>query len=52
MDEAASDMIKTGIYILEPEVLGYLPDGVPFEIASDLFPRLADDNAFFYALPM
>jgi mannose-1-phosphate guanylyltransferase len=52
VDEAASDMINTGIYIFEPEVLDYVPDGVPFDIGSDLFPQLVADNAAFYALPM
>ena len=52
VDEAASDMINTGIYIFEPEVLDYVPDGVPFDIGSDLFPRLVADGAAFYALPM
>jgi mannose-1-phosphate guanylyltransferase len=52
VDEAASDMINTGIYIFEPEVLDFVPEGVPFDIGSDLFPRLVADNAAFYALPM
>jgi len=52
VDEAASDMINTGIYIFEPEVLDYVPDGMPFDIGSDLFPRLVADDAAFYALPM
>ena len=52
VDEAASDMINTGIYIFEPEVLNYVPEGTPFDIGSDLFPRLVADGAPFYALPM
>ncbi|MEY4298626.1 MAG: hypothetical protein RLZZ423_1805 [Cyanobacteriota bacterium] len=52
VDEAASDMINTGIYIFEPAVLDYVPEGVPFDIGSDLFPRLVADGAPFYALPM
>ena len=52
VDEAASDMINTGIYIFEPDVLKYVPEGVPFDIGSDLFPRLVADGAPFYALPM
>jgi len=52
VDEAASDMINTGIYIFEPEVLSYIPQGVAFDIGSDLFPRLVADGAPFYALPM
>jgi mannose-1-phosphate guanylyltransferase len=52
VDEAASDMINTGIYIFEPEVLNYVPEGTPFDIGSDLFPRLVAAGAPFYALPM
>ena len=52
VDEAASDMINTGIYIFEPEVLDFVPEGEPFDIGSDLFPRLVANNAPFYALPM
>jgi mannose-1-phosphate guanylyltransferase len=52
VNEAASDMINTGIYIFEPEVLDYIPAGIPFDIGSDLFPRLVADGAPFYALPM
>ncbi len=52
VEEAASDMINTGIYIFEPKVLDFIPSGEPFDIAADLFPRLVDSGAPFYALPM
>jgi mannose-1-phosphate guanylyltransferase len=52
VEEAASDMINTGIYIFEPEIFDYIPSGQPFDIGSDLFPRLASAGAPFYALPM
>jgi mannose-1-phosphate guanylyltransferase len=52
VDEAASDMINTGIYIFEPAVLDYIPSDMPFDIGSDLFPRLVEVGAPFYALPM
>jgi mannose-1-phosphate guanylyltransferase len=52
VSDAASDMINTGIYIFEPEVLDYVPSGVPFDIGSDLFPKLVEAGASFYALPM
>jgi mannose-1-phosphate guanylyltransferase len=52
VDEAASDMINTGIYIFEPQVLDFIPSGEPFDIGSDLFPRLVAAGAPFYALPM
>jgi len=52
VDDAASDMINTGIYIFEPEVLDFVPSGQPFDIGSDLFPKLVAAGAPFYALPM
>jgi len=52
VEEAASDMINTGIYIFEPEVFNYIPSGEPFDIGSDLFPKLVEAGAPFYALPM
>lgn len=50
--EAASNMINTGIYIFEPEVLDFVPSNQPFDIGSDLFPKLVAAGAPFYALPM
>jgi len=52
VDEAASDMINTGIYIFEPEVFNYIPSGEPFDIGADLFPKLVEAGAPFFALPM
>ena len=52
VEEAASDMINTGIYIFEPQIFDYIPSGQPFDIGSDLFPRLVSAGASFYALPM
>jgi mannose-1-phosphate guanylyltransferase len=52
VEEAASDMINTGIYIFEPEVLDFIPSGQAFDIGSDLFPLLVEAGAPFYALPM
>ena len=52
VEEAASDMINTGIYIFEPQIFDYIPSGQPFDIGSDLFPRLVKAGAPFYALPM
>ena len=52
VEEAASDMINTGIYIFEPQVLDFIPSAEPFDIGSDLFPKLVEAGAPFYALPM
>jgi mannose-1-phosphate guanylyltransferase len=47
VEEAASDMINTGIYIFEPQIFDYIPSDQPFDIGSDLFPRLASAGAPF-----
>jgi mannose-1-phosphate guanylyltransferase len=52
VEEALSTNINTGIYIFEPEVLKYIPSGVEFDIGSDLFPKLVEMGAPFYAIPM
>ncbi|MFZ5639972.1 MAG: sugar phosphate nucleotidyltransferase, partial [Bacillota bacterium] len=42
--EVFSDTVNTGIYILEPEVLEYIPAGQKFDFSKDLFPRLLADG--------
>ena len=38
--EVFSDTINTGIYIIEPEILDYIPKNENFDFAKDLFPML------------
>jgi len=38
--EVFSDTVNTGIYVLEPEVLDYVPPGQMFDFSKDLFPLL------------
>ncbi len=38
--EVFSDTINTGIYIIEPEILNYIPRSENFDFAKDLFPLL------------
>ncbi|MEW6661054.1 MAG: sugar phosphate nucleotidyltransferase [Bacillota bacterium] len=38
--EVFSDRVNTGIYILEPEVLSWIPPGRMFDFSKDLFPAL------------
>ncbi|MEW5919999.1 MAG: sugar phosphate nucleotidyltransferase [Bacillota bacterium] len=42
--EVFSDTVNTGIYILEPEVLRYVPDGKQFDFSRDLFPLLLKEG--------
>ncbi|HYU57231.1 MAG TPA: sugar phosphate nucleotidyltransferase, partial [Actinomycetota bacterium] len=46
--EVFSDTINTGIYVLEPEVLRFVPDGEEFDFAQDLFPVLLDKGLPMY----
>ncbi len=52
MDEALSNQINTGIYILEPEVIDYIPSNQVYDLGSDLFPKLVEAGAPFYSVPM
>ena len=42
--EVFSDTINTGIYIIEPEILDYIPKGDNFDFAKDLFPLLMKEG--------
>ena len=52
VEEALSTQINTGIYILEPEAIDYIPSGQVYDLGSDLFPKLVDRGAPFYSVPM
>ncbi len=42
--EVFSDTINTGIYIIEPEILDFIPKEENYDFAKDLFPRLMSSN--------
>ncbi|BAY17553.1 nucleotidyl transferase [Anabaenopsis circularis NIES-21] len=46
--EIFSDTVNTGIYILEPEALDYLPDNTESDFSKDLFPLLLAKNEPMY----
>jgi mannose-1-phosphate guanylyltransferase/phosphomannomutase len=46
--EVFSDTINTGIYILEPEVLGLMPEGKEFDFSKNLFPLMLERNLPLY----
>ncbi|KYC39773.1 mannose-1-phosphate guanyltransferase [Scytonema hofmannii PCC 7110] len=52
VEEALSTNINTGIYIFEPEIFNYIPSGVEYDIGGQLFPKLVEVGAPFYAIPM
>ncbi|NLC12013.1 MAG: NTP transferase domain-containing protein [Firmicutes bacterium] len=47
--EVFSDTVNTGIYILEPQVLNYIKQGVKFDFSKDLFPLLLEKGEPLYA---
>jgi mannose-1-phosphate guanylyltransferase len=45
-ENAPSNLINAGIYILEPEVLDYIPEGYAM-LEKDVFPKLAREGKLF-----
>jgi len=43
-----SDTINTGIYVVDPLVLDYIPEGTPFDFSSELFPLLMANGHDLY----
>ena len=52
VEEALSTDINTGIYIFEPEIFDYIPSNQEYDIGGELFPKLVEKNAPFYAVSM
>ena len=52
VEEALSRDINTGIYIFEPEIFDYIPPNQEFDIGGELFPKLVEKKAPFYAVSM
>ena len=44
---APSNLINAGIYVLEPEVLDYMPPGRKFDTEEEVFPVLAQERKLF-----
>jgi mannose-1-phosphate guanylyltransferase/phosphomannomutase len=51
-DEVCSDSVNTGIYILEPEALEFIPEDKPYDFGKDLFPKLVEENLPLYGFIM
>lgn len=48
-DEITCDTINAGVYILEPELLEYIPSGENYSFERGFFPALLRDEVPFYA---
>lgn len=51
-EEAASDVANTGIYLLEPEVLEYIPEGEFPDFSLNIFPQLLKAGVPFFGFEM
>ncbi len=47
-DECFSNLASTGLYILEPEILDYIPENTPFDFGKDLFPLMLKKGKRIY----
>lgn len=47
-EEAFSNLVNAGIYVLEPSALDLVPEGRPFDFSRDLFPRLLREDRPLY----
>lgn len=43
-DEVVSHLVNTGLYILEPEVLDYIPSNKVLDFGKDVFPQMIQKN--------
>ena len=46
-NEAPSNLINAGAYVLSPEVFRYIPEGKPVSIEREVFPKLAEEGKLF-----
>jgi NDP-sugar pyrophosphorylase family protein/CheY-like chemotaxis protein len=51
-EEAFSNTANSGFYILKKSMFKDVPDGVPYDFARQLFPKLMESGARFYAYEM
>src|SRR5439155_318145 len=47
-EEAFSNLANAGIYVLEPEVLEFIPPDQKFDFSKDLFPKLLSKGIPLY----
>jgi mannose-1-phosphate guanylyltransferase/phosphomannomutase len=43
-----SDTVNNGIFVLEPEIFDYIPDGRPVDFSSEVFPKLLEEQRPLY----
>ena len=46
-EQAPSNLINAGIYVLDPKIFDYIPSGRPVSIEHEVFPTLANEGKLF-----
>ncbi|MBE0429309.1 MAG: NTP transferase domain-containing protein [Thermoleophilia bacterium] len=47
-----SDLVNTGIYVLEPEIFNYIPEGAIYDFSKELFPKMLARGKPMYGYPI
>ena len=51
-EHVVTDLVNTGVYIVSPRAMAYVPDDQPFDFAKDLFPLLLAAHEPILGVPM
>ena len=51
-ERVVSDLVNTGVYVVSPDAMGFVPEDAPFDFAKDLFPVLMSAGREIFGLPM
>tara|TARA_B100000287_G_scaffold339691_1_gene325945 strand:- start:454 stop:1530 length:1077 start_codon:yes stop_codon:yes gene_type:complete len=52
LDQAFSNVINAGLYIIEPEVMSYVPKDTKFDFSKELFPHLLELGLPMYGVKL
>lgn len=51
-EQVVTDLVNTGIYVIRPDVMTFVPEDTPFDFARDLFPRLLSAGLPLLGVPL
>lgn len=49
-DETFSNLVNSGLYVVEPEILKHIPSDRPYDFAKELFPEMLKNGEDIYAV--
>ncbi|MCP9759256.1 NDP-sugar synthase [Aquitalea sp. S1-19] len=50
--ESISDLVNTGIYVFEPELLQHIPADTPYDLGQHVFPQLAREGQAIFGVEL